>query len=345
MAIIRCEHCGHHISDKAPFCPKCGYLRVIAISEENLKPRGYSVPPTSNAPLKTPKGLWAMGIIGLLIWAGGIVGLVPGIHNRHEQYLNELEYLRLERLRIEEHQRLEMIAAEQAHLDSISQDSIKRRNFESPDLAFNELHGDVKDYKFDEIVFSYNEDGLIDPSWNARDISLMRLNKQTSLPEDKITRDNEGKIIKVWEFTSYDGNYGEFYNIDYIWDGERAIPQYDSKNHREYDENGLLIGYAQDKDYDIQPERIVYTDYVLDGLGNWIERRANIFTYEPDDMNAFDYPIVKKSIKEKRTIIYYKSDGSQRTKLENSTRQNELLKKEQQLYYNAEKKYNRVESY
>lgn len=236
-------------------------------------------------------------------------------------------------------------AAAQARLDTIRQDSIKRRNFKTPDLAFNELHGDVKDYKFEDIVFSYNEDGMIEPSWNARDTRLMKSNKQTSLPKEKITRDNEGRIIKVWEFVSYDGDYGEFFNADYIWEGDRAFGKYDSKNHHEYDDNGLLIGYAEDKYYDIQPKRIVYTDYVLDGLGNWIERKANIFIYEPEDMNTFDYPVTKESVKEKRTITYHKSDGSQRTKLENSSRQQYLLKKEQQRYYNAEKKYKKNESY
>lgn len=126
MALFKCEHCGQPISDKAPFCPKCGYLRVKAVSEKNLKPQGSAVPPTSNAPLKTPKGLWAMGIIGLLILAGGIVWLVQGIHNHNEQYLAELEFQRLERLRIEEQQRLEaiLLQEEQERLDSIRQDSI-----------------------------------------------------------------------------------------------------------------------------------------------------------------------------------------------------------------------------
>lgn len=126
MALIRCEHCGHPISDKAPFCPKCGYLRVTAVSEENLKSQENTVPPTSKVPLKTPKGLWAIGIIGLLILAGGIVWLVLDQHSRHEQHLAELEYQRQERLHIEEQQRLEeqrrleTIAAEQARLDSIA---------------------------------------------------------------------------------------------------------------------------------------------------------------------------------------------------------------------------------
>lgn len=137
MALIKCEHCGHPISDKAPFCPKCGYLRVSAISEENLKPQGRTLPPTSNAPLKTPKGLWAMGIIGLLILAGGIVWLVQGIHNHHEQYLAELEYQRLERLRIEEKQRVEeqrrleaqlRLEAEQKRIEELRKDSIQQEN-------------------------------------------------------------------------------------------------------------------------------------------------------------------------------------------------------------------------
>lgn len=149
MGLIKCEYCGHSISDKAPFCPKCGYLRITPISEENLKPQGSAVPPTGRAPLKTPKALWAMGIIGLLVLAGGIVWLVEGIHHHNEQYLAELEYERLERmrfeeqLRLEEQQRLEMIAAEQARLESIRQDSIvQEERFNLGQLSFISHNGD-----------------------------------------------------------------------------------------------------------------------------------------------------------------------------------------------------------
>lgn len=44
------------------------------------------------------------------------------------------------------------IAAETARLDSIRQDSIARRNFITPDLAFNDLHGDVKHVKLNQAI-------------------------------------------------------------------------------------------------------------------------------------------------------------------------------------------------
>ena len=265
-----------------------------------------------------------LGIISLFLMATSALG------NKTSEKTNE------DSARIADSISQEEVVAEQA---SIGQNSNVRRDFKTSDLAFNDLHGDVKNYEFNDVVFSYNEDGSIVPSWNAEDIRLMKLNEQNSLPQDKITRDREGRIIKVWEFVSYDGEYGEFFDKDYIWEGERAIGKYESKNYREYNDNGLIICYFEDENYDIQPLRIVFTDYVLDGVGNWVERTANIFTYEPDEMNTFDFPVDKSSVKQTRTITYYKSNGSSRTKLENSLRQKELLKMEQHRYSNAEEKY------
>ena len=51
-------------------------------------------------------------------------------------------------------ERNDSIAAEAARLDSIRQDSIARRNFITPDLAFNDLHGDVKTCLYIEMDIS-----------------------------------------------------------------------------------------------------------------------------------------------------------------------------------------------
>lgn len=265
-------------------------------------------------------------------------------NNRHHSDSDSLSAI--------EEARIDSLRRDSLLKDSLIQDSIARRNLTTSDLSFNELHGDVKNYKFKDnvivyrdFIFSYNEDGSIIPSWTAEDNRLKKSNNQTSLPKEKITRDNEGRIIKIWEFASYDGDYGDFFNKDYVWEGNRAIGKYESKNTREYDDKGLLISYVEDKNYDIQPNRIVFTDYVLDGLGNWVERKANIFTYEPDEMSTFGYPICKESMSQKRIITYYKSNGEQRIRLENSSRQKELLKKEQQRYSKAKNNYTYDEIY
>ena len=49
---------------------------------------------------------------------------------------------------------------EAARLDSIRQDSIERRNFITPDLAFNVLHGFEKRCELNsEYYFTYDENG------------------------------------------------------------------------------------------------------------------------------------------------------------------------------------------
>ena len=61
-------------------------------------------------------------------------------------------------------ERNDSTAAEAARLDSIRQDSIARRNFITPDLAFNDLHGDVKKCVCDNneyLTYTYDENGKV----------------------------------------------------------------------------------------------------------------------------------------------------------------------------------------
>lgn len=308
MARINCEHCGSSISDKAPFCPKCGLLRVKAVSEDSVKQPYCVCYPKRREPLKTPKGLWAMGIIGFLILAGGIVCLVLGVHNRHQQYLAELEYQRQELLRYEEQQRLEaiLLQEEQERLDSIRQDSLNK-NFVTFDLSFHQLHGKVKDVKWDngwneKKIYKYDEEGnWINDGWTKTEKQYIAPFAMSILPKQKTIRDSEGKIIKVF-FSCCDGE--DFCYDSYSWNDGKIID--DSNGTYSYNKDGTLAKYDEvHHKYEaiLQPKIIYYSDYKFDHYGNWIERTMKIETWD-DDSGTPEF-IDREIKKEKRTITYY----------------------------------------
>lgn len=334
MALIKCEHCGHSISDKAPFCPKCGYLRVKAVSEENLNPRGSASPPTSNAPLKTPKGLWAMGIIGLLILAGGIVWLVQGIHNHNEQYLAKLEFQRLERLRIEEQQRLEaiLLQEEQERLDSIRQDSISR-NFKTPDLQTFDLKGHVKTcsvttnvhyfaYWFPyglnsettgkgdlSYVVKFDEDGnLMNPPIWSNSVKN-QISKSPWRGKKVIERNEDGFIYKFNDPSmDIDEEIDGMTTLTFLYSqGKLSSVNRINEDIYDYSSSPPNISFIYDSTGDLIKMKNVhglentYTNYVYDDYGNWISRDCYsrvIDAWEHGFTEDFQFV-------EKRSITYY----------------------------------------
>lgn len=125
---------------------------------------------------------------------------------------------------------------EAARLDSIRQDSINRRNFTTPDLAFNELHGHVEkcewgkesDLYYCPDVFSYDAEG--------------QLVKGKGEYTHQYTSNKEGQIIKDEE---------DFAETSYKWadnkvnskrlvscEGETAYGN--GATHYFYDADGLL---------------------------------------------------------------------------------------------------------
>lgn len=155
---------------------------------------------------------------------------------------------------------------ETARLDSIRQDSIARRNFTTPDLAFNDLHGMVKEcngeiqhsygYK-EQYTYNYDESG----NWkNAF---------------QRITRDDQGHIVSRTENSDMEGDFA----IKYRWnDGvivEISTPF--TVKTLEYDNDRLLkrivITHKESEGYDGgELEAVLYTNYKLDDKGNWLER-------------------------------------------------------------------------
>lgn len=181
---------------------------------------------------------------------------------------------------------IKLMELEQARLDSLRQDSIKGRNFTSPDLTYFQLHGDVNEcvYQytstlippFDDLKYVYDEEGNLKnpPKWFVKE---KKANK--NFPESE-------------------------YYYDPI-----------------YSHDGLILS-CKTEEGSTGEYTIVYTNYIVDDYGNWVERTANIFEYDGGDAyNSFDKV-------EKREITYYTSQGKGIHKISNTQQQNDLLAQE-----------------
>lgn len=223
---------------------------------------------------------------------------------------------------------LDSSSVEEGSLDSAYMDSLARRNFTSYDLTFNELHGDVKEVKYqsptsywDIVYFKFDEEGnwLNVPEWTEEE---KKYNKYcTGKPDHQTIRDKGGRISKIYFVCETDWDY-----FEYKWDGGSL--KGNSLGDFNFSSDGLLITSEED---DIQYTKIIYTDYVLDGMGNWIERTVNSFTYEEE------LAVVKEAKKEKSDITYFKSTPQGRFPLENTLEQTNLLAQEKNKYEKAER--------
>ncbi len=199
---------------------------------------------------------------------------------------------------------------EAARLDSIRQDSINRRNFTTPDLVFNELHGMVKEcsgeiqhyygYK-DQYTYNYDESG----NWK-------------NTPQ-RITRDDQGRIASRTEHSDLEGDY----DIKYIWNDGRIVNITDdfAEETLEYDKDGLLkrkvIVHKESEGYDGgELEAVLYSNYKLDDKGNWLERMVKT----NDEM-----------YKEYRVISYYgENSQASRTVSEANSTQSQSVSQQSQ---------------
>lgn len=204
------------------------------------------------------------------------------------------------------------VDSEAARLDSLRQDSIARRNFTTPDLAFNDLHGDVEKCVCDNneyTTYTYDENGkwTNEPQWDESDKKYCP--DRTKHP--KVIRNKEGYITRIyWEC---DADY-EYEDISWK-DGKvktRFISTY-------YYDNDLLITQENEEEYDTQVS-YTYCNYVIDGMGNWVERDIIEKIVDPYQ-NSVKYD--KRT--ETRTISYYKSNGEGRTTIPNNAKQEQAL--------------------
>lgn len=204
------------------------------------------------------------------------------------------------------------VDSEAARLDSLRQDSIARRSFTTPDLAFNDLHGDVEKCVCDNneyTTYTYDENGkwTNEPQWDESDKKYCP--DRTKHP--RVIRNKEGYITRIYWECDADYEYD-----DISWkDGKvktRLISTY-------YYDNDLLITLENEEEYDTQVS-YTYCNYVIDGMGNWVERDVIEKIVDPYQ-NSVKYD--KRT--ETRTISYYKSNGEGRTTISNNAKQEQAL--------------------
>ena len=219
-------------------------------------------------------------------------------------------------------ERNDSIAAEAARLDSIRQDSIARRNFITPDLAFNDLHGDVKTCRVKSSdspsgyseIFTYDENGkwTNEPVWDEYD----KENMPETTKHRKVERNAEGYIIRIYN------DYGaSCENESVIWESGKV--KTNSISTYKYDNDGLVISREDIREYDSGTDGAVYCNYVLDDMGNWVKRDV-IYKFYSIGINDDERIEYSKST-ETRDITYYKSNNGGSAQRPNNTIQGQAL--------------------
>ncbi|MBD5197090.1 MAG: hypothetical protein HDS89_06540 [Bacteroidales bacterium] len=212
-----------------------------------------------------------------------------------------------------------------AKLDSLRQDSIRRRDFLTPDLAFHNLHGDVKrciqsisyQYANDDLVYNNYNDTLIydekgnwtnEPTWS----NWVKKNYPEIAKKNRVVRNPDGQITRIYCEPEWDDEYESF-----EWDGEKL-----AKKGCKYNDYGLVTYAEREGSDDKDPSaQWLFYDYVIDDMGNWIERKYFIKTFNPHYPNNIS---MSKGI-DTREIEYYNSNGSKTISLPNNDLQKQAL--------------------
>lgn len=301
MALINCPQCGHMISDKAKACPKCGYVLnneqakpVENIDDEESESQFDDCTPQQGGGLK-----WILIVLAILVIGGGVGYYFYADNKAKKEIALAAEQARLDSI-------------EAARLDSLRQDSIARRNFTSPDLEFHGLHGDVKKYVLDDYAtYTFDENGkwTNEPQWSEYDKEHWP--EKTKHP--RVIRDNNGYIIRIYNDCDADDEYEAF-----SWEGDKVIEE----GANVEDEHGFTI-YDEFEGWcgKYPSTQTVYYDYIVDDMGNWIQRSYFLKSWDPD------YPDFTTWLErtETRTITYYKKISQNRTALPNSSFQKQKL--------------------
>lgn len=303
MALINCPQCGHMISDKAKACPKCGYVLnneqakpVENIDDEESESQFDDCTPQQGGGLK-----WILIVLAILVIGGGVGYYFYADNKAKKEIALAAEQARLDSI-------------EAARLDSIRQDSIARRNFTSPDLEFHGLHGDVKKCVVDNneyATYTFDENGkwTNEPQWDEYDKKYCP--DRTKHP--RVIRNKDGYITRIYCECDADDEY-----VAFSWEGGKVI----GEGANVEDEHGFSI-YDEFEGWDGKDPstQTVYYDYIVDDMGNWIQRSYFLKSWDPDypDFTWFDERT------ETRTITYYKKISQNRTALPNSSFQKQKL--------------------
>lgn len=306
MALINCPQCGHMISDKAKACPKCGYVLnneqakpVENIDDEESESQFDDCTPQQGGGLK-----WILIVLAILVIGGGVGYYFYADNKAKKEIALAAEQARLDSI-------------EAARLDSIRQDSIARRNFTSPDLAFHDLHGDVKkcvvdNNEYETYTFDENGKWTNEPQWDEYDKKYCP--DKTKHP--RVERNAEGYIIRIYNEC---GASCEYESV--IWEGGKV--KTNSISTYKYDNDGLAISREDIREYESGTDGAVYCNYVLDDMGNWIKRDViyKLYSIDINDDEKIEY---SKST-ETRDITYYKSNNGGSAQRPNNTIQGQAL--------------------
>lgn len=304
MALIPCPRCGNQISDKAAKCPHCGFKPSTEKTKMTLHDDTCNQEPHKSSNTQNKLLLIFLSVITIAIICAGVW---LGIDYKQKKDV-EAENLRLEQLRREQIRQDSIIAArkEAARQDSIRQDSIARRNFTSPDLALNELHGHVKrcvwsrvsDWDY-QTVFSYTYDGVL-------------VNSKGEFYH-KYTRNKQGQIISDQEEfceTAYKWFKNRVSSSQMVW-CEYETAYGDGATHYFYDNDGILVYTTTDggdgENGLMRNMKTVFSDYKFDEMGNWISRKGTT-TYQDDEFRVGNWKNHKEVHKEMRVITYFESN-------------------------------------
>lgn len=200
---------------------------------------------------------------------------------------------------------------EEARLDSIRQDSIARRNFITPDLAFHDLHGDVKECVCDDdneyltYTYTFDENGrwTNEPQWEEWEIEYAP--EKTKHP--KVIRNKEGYITRIYNSCDCDIEYADI----------SCNLRSDFTNYDDF------LTITVKGEYDELPGEytITYCNYEVDGMGNWVKRDAI-----KKIRNIYDNSISYEKSTQTRTITYYKGNGNSRVSIPNNAKQEQALR-------------------
>lgn len=282
MAIIQCKECGGKVSDRATECPHCG---CPIIQDATNAPESEELNPASEQELtEQPKSkLWLWVILAIVACAVG-VGAYWFISK----------------------DKSETGAAESA-IEQVEEVAVV---FTSPDLEFNELHGEVSKVewiKSDElwhiVAFSYDDEGNMYPV------------QSNDIPANSYYRNNEGQVIQEDEYQEASWFYawkdGKVYSqiIDsYKQQFENEPNATDYYRYFHYSDNGLLDKitskvYNGDDGGLVQNYEKVFTNYKFDDMGNWVSREATA-TYDITDWEDESKKHETHKSKEYRVIKY-----------------------------------------
>ena len=284
MAIIKCKEYGGSVSDQASECPHCG----APMSEPNKGGNG--------------KKLLIICAAVAVVAIAAFVGV-----SSHKKYVAERQAAaelaaQMEQARRDSIAEVERLIAVQ---DSIRRDSIERRNFLTPDLAFNDLHGHVKKYTlsstqydgYNSSPYLFDENGswTNPPTWSAED----RQSFPDRTKKRMVVRNNDGYIVKIYESPECD-----YESCTYSWKNDKVVAKIWNEDEcylYTYNDNGDLIkNHEKCEKGEINDIYYTYSNYVYDDLGNWISRKV-----KSSWKDSYTGETGGETYTERRQITYY----------------------------------------